>query len=115
MAEIMAEENLFIVEKNMLQKTAVMLGTFQSERVFFLNMLGVLSAENQIIEPLNAEVDCLVSVVMGDIMYLFAWRIFQMLRNCNRSNLTSRTLCVAQHFFAKCQCTIMGGKHSILE
>jgi len=72
MAEIMAEENVFIVGKNMLQNTAVMSGTLQNERVFFLSMLDVFSAFNLIIEPLNVEVDCLVNVVMGDIIYLFA-------------------------------------------
>ena len=45
----------------------------------------------------------LVSSVVGDIVYLFAWRIFQMPRNYNssnhnRSNLSSEKLCIALAF-----------------
>ena len=100
MVEGKAEEMAFTAGKNMLQRTAVMLGTLQSQKVFFRSILGVLSAQNLIMKPSNVEVDCLVSTVVGDIVYLFARRMFQMPRNHNssnhnRSNLTSEKLCVA--------------------
>ena len=99
MVEGKAEEMAFTAGKNMLQRNAVMLGTLQSQKVFFRSILGVLSAQNLIMKPSNVEVDCLVSTVVGDIVYLFARRMFQMPRNHNssnhnRSNLTSEKLCV---------------------